>query len=217
MSIAVLLADDHVVVRDGLRLILEAQEDIRVVGDASDGCEAVQQARDLCPDVAIMDIAMPELNGVEATRQIRRVCPETQVVILSMHATTEHIFRALEAGARGYVLKESAGSEVVDAVRAVHAGHRYLSEKITDTVVDDYVRSRTASPERSPLERLSSREREVLQQVVEGKSSAEIAKSVHLSPKTVETYRSRIMGKLGVHDLASLVRFAIEHGLTPSE
>jgi len=174
----------------------------------------VQQLR---PDVAVVDIAMPELNGIEATREIRQTCPTTQVVILSMHSTAEHIFRALEAGALGYLLKESAGMEVVDAVRAVHAGRRYLSQRIADTVVDDYLRQRQAAEAKSPLERLTPRERQVLQLVVEGKSSAEIGDILALSPKTIETYRSRIMQKLGLHDLPSLVKFAIQHGITPLE
>ena len=160
---------------------------------------------------------MPELNGIDAAMQIREQCPSTQIVVLSMHGTAEHIHRALQAGARGYLLKESAGKEVVTAIRAVHGGRRYLSERIADTVVDDYMGRFTALPEKSPLERLSSREREVLQLVVEGKSSADIAASIYLSPKTVDTYRSRIMEKLDIHDVASLVRFAIEHSLTPSE
>jgi len=217
MAIRVLLADDHVVVRDGLRLIVEANDDMTVVGEASDGREAAEKARELRPDVMVMDIAMPELNGIDATQRIRERCPSVQVVILSMHASTEHIHRALQAGARGYVLKESAGEEVVAAVRAVHAGHWYLSERIADTALDDYARKRTTPLDRSPIEQLSPREREVLQLVVEGKSSTEIAACIHLSPKTVDTYRSRIMGKLGVHDFASLIRFAIEHGLTPSD
>ena len=220
MAIRVFLADDHAVVRDGLRLILEAQGDIAVVGEAADGREAVLKVGQLGPaglDVVVMDIAMPELNGIEATLRIREACPSTEVVILSMHATSEHIYRALKAGAKGYLLKESAGKEVVDAVRSVRAGQRYLSQKIADAFFDDFVGRCAAFPETSPLERLSDREREILQLVVEGKSSAAIAKSIHLSPKTVESYRSRLMGKLGVHNLAGLVRFAIEHGLTRPE
>ena len=181
MSITVFLADDHAVLRDGLRVLLEAQPDIRVIGDAANGREAVRRVARLRPDVVVMDIAMPELNGIEAAREIGRVCPSTQVIILSMHATTEHIFRALQAGARGYLLKESAGIEVVNAVRAVHADHRYLSQKISDGLVDDYVRQRQPAEAESPLARLSPREREVLQRVVEGKSSAEIADILFLS------------------------------------
>jgi DNA-binding NarL/FixJ family response regulator len=217
VSITVFLADDHAVVRDGLRFLLEAQHDIHVIGDAADGRDAVRQVAQLCPDIVIVDIAMPELNGIEAARQISQVCPSARVIILSMHSTTEHIFRALQAGARGYLLKESAGIEVVNAVRAVHSGRRYLSQKISDQAIDDYVRQCQVGETPSPLARLSPREREVLQLVVEGKSSAEIADILALSPKTVETYRSRLMQKLGISDLPSLVKFAIQHGLTPLE
>jgi RNA polymerase sigma factor (sigma-70 family) len=217
VTITVFLADDHAVVRDGLRVLLEAQPDIRVVGDAANGRETVRRVEQLRPDVAVIDIAMPELNGVEAAREICEICPSTQIVILSMHSTTEHIFRALQAGARGYLLKESAGIEVVNAVRAVYIGHRYLSQKISDRLVDDYVRQRQTAEVKSPLARLSPREREVLQLVVEGKSSAEIADTLSLSVKTVETYRARLMHKLDIGDLPGLVKFAIQHGLTPLE
>ena len=212
MNIHVLLADDHAVVRDGLRVILENQGDITVVGDVPDGRQAVQQVGKLRPDVVLMDIAMPELNGIDAAHEIRQVYPFAEVIILSMHATSEHIFRALRAGVQGYLLKNAAGKEVVDAVRAVHAGHRYLSQSIAETVIDEYLR---VGQDRSPLESLSSREREVLQLVAEGKSSAEVADILFLSAKTVETYRSRLMQKLGLDDLPSLIRFAIQHGLTP--
>jgi DNA-binding NarL/FixJ family response regulator len=215
MPIRVLLADDHAVVRDGLRYLLEAQGDIAVVGGAANGRLAVQQAQQLAPDIVVMDIAMPELNGIDATRQIREVSPATQVIILSMHSTAEHIRHALQAGAQGYLLKESAGTEVVDAVRAVHAGRRYLSQKITETVIDDYVLQRAADQVEEPLARLSAREREILQLVAEGQTSAQIADILHLSPKSIETYRSRLMRKLGIGDVAGLVKFAIQHGLTP--
>jgi len=212
--ISVLLADDHAVVRDGLRALLEAQTDIEVVGDAANGREVLRLAQQLHPDVVVMDIAMPELNGVEATQQMHDAYPSTQVLILSMHSTTEHIFRALQAGARGYLLKDSAGAEVVDAVRVVHAGRRYLSQKIAATVIDDYIAERHRT---SPLESLSSRERQILQLVAEGKSSAEIAAILFLSPKTVDTYRSRLMHKLDIGDLPSLVKFAIQHGVIQLE
>jgi RNA polymerase sigma factor (sigma-70 family) len=217
MALRVFLADDHAVVRDGLRLILEAQGDITVVGDAADGRQTVRLVQQLCPDVVVMDIAMPELNGIEATHEIRKARPATQVVILSIHSAAEHVFRALQAGARGYLLKESCGAEVVDAVRAVHAGRRYLSQRIAERMIDNYVLQRQAAEARSPLECLTPREREILQLVVEGKPSAEIADLLSLSPKTVETYRSRLMQKLGISDLPSLVKFAIQHGLTPLE
>lgn len=214
MTIKVLLADDHAIVRDGLKMVLQAQADIRVIGEATDGREAVQQAVQHVPDVAVMDIAMPVLNGIEATEQIRDRCPETEVLILSMHSNSEHVFRALQAGALGYVLKESAGAEVIDAVRCVYAGKRYLGEKIADTVIEDYIRQRHTA---SPLESLSLRERQILQLVVEGRTSAEIAEVLSLSPKSVETYRSRMMQKLGISDMPSLVKFAIQHGLTSLE
>ncbi len=212
--IRVLIADDHSVVRDGLRFLLEAEGDITVVGGAANGHEALRLARQLAPDVVIMDVAMPQLNGVEATLSIHEACPSVRVLILSMHSTAEHIYRALQAGAAGYLLKESAGPEVVAAVRTVHAGRRYLSQKIAETVIDDYIRERRAT---SPLDSLSRRERQILQLIAEGRSTADTAKLLCLSPKTVETYRSRMMLKLGVPDFAALVRFAVQHGLTPME
>jgi DNA-binding NarL/FixJ family response regulator len=215
VAIPVLLADDHAVVRDGLRLVLEGQEDISVLACVADGREAIRKVQQLSPKVVVMDIAMPGLNGIDATARIREVSPSTKVLILSMHSTSEHIYRAFQAGACGYLLKESAGKEVVEAVRAVHSGQRYLSQKIASIVIDYTLQAGEEMPPRSPLERLSPREREILQLVVEGKSSAEIGEIVYLSRKTVETYRSRMMAKLGVGDLPSLVRLAIEHGLTP--
>jgi DNA-binding NarL/FixJ family response regulator len=217
MSISVFIADDHAVVRDGLRLLLESQTDMRVVGDAADGRQTVNQVQQLCPDVVVMDIAMPELNGIEATRQIKDTTPATQVVILSMYATTEHIFQAMQAGALGYLLKESAAVEVVKAIRTVCSGKRYFCKKIDDDMIDAYIRYRKISMHKSPLDSLSPREREVLQLVVEGKSSAEIASILYLSPKTVETYRSRLMQKLSINDVPGLVKFAIQHGLTKPE
>lgn len=217
MSITVFLADDHAVVRDGLKLLLETQADLQVVGEATDGRQAVRRVAQLRPRVAILDIAMPELNGLEAARQIKDACPETQVVILSMHSSREHIFQALRAGARGYLLKEAAGIEVIQAVRAVNAGRRYLSQKIADLVVDEYLRQGEAAAGDSPLTRLSPREREVLQLVAEGKSTAEIAQILPLSPKTVDTYRSRLMTKLGLRDLSALIKFALQHGLISTE
>lgn len=217
MSITVLLADDHAMVRDGLKLLLESQQDITVVGLASNGREAVKLARKHAPDVVLLDIAMPELNGIEAAQKIREALPRTRIIILSMHATSEHVYRALKAGADGYLLKESAGAEVVLAVRAAYGGRRYLSEKIAAAVHGMHLSEGGAAALKSPLESLSEREREVLQFVVEGRSSAEIASAINLSPKTVETYRSRIMQKLDVHDVAGLVKFALQHGVTGGE
>lgn len=210
MPVSVMLADDHAVVRDGLRALLEAGNDLQVVAVAGNGREAVAEALRLRPDIVIMDIAMPELDGVEATRRIVERSPETRVLILSMYLSAEHIYRALQAGAQGYVLKESAGEEVVDAIRALRAGKRYLSHRITETVIDDYLREGTNV---SPLDSLSLRERDVLQLVVEGRTNAAIAQALSLSPKTVETYRARIMKKLKVRDTVELVKFSMRHGL----
>jgi DNA-binding NarL/FixJ family response regulator len=209
--IRVLLADDHVLMREGLRALLASNPDISVVAGVGDGREAVRIAGQLKPDVAVMDISMPGLNGTEATRMMRARCPATRIIMLSMHSTAEHVYRALEAGATGYVLKESAAAEVIAAVRAVHAGRRYLSPGLGGLALEPGLDANKSSP----LESLSSRERQVLQLVVEGRSSAEIARIVSLSPKTVETYRSRLMKKLGVADVPSLVKFAVQHGLTP--
>jgi DNA-binding NarL/FixJ family response regulator len=214
MSISVFIADDHAVVRDGLRLLVETQSDMKVVSEASNGREAARQVLHANPDVVIMDLAMPELNGVEATRQIREKCPATKVIILSMHSSSEHIFQALKAGAHGYLLKESAGMEVISAIRVVHSGKRYLSEKIGDVMIDEYIHNREVVETGSPLSKLSTREREILQLVVEGKSSIEIAQTLFISPKTVETYRSRLMQKLGISDLPGLIKFSIQHGIT---
>ena len=217
MSIAVFLVDDHAVFRDGLRLLLEMEPDIEVIGDAANGRDALHGVSKLHPDIVILDIIMPELNGIEAARQILRDNPKVQVLMLSMNSNSEHVFRALQAGARGYLLKASAGSEVVEAVRAVFTGRRYLSQDISDVIVDAYIRKRETTEPDDPVAGLSPREAEVLQLLVEGRSQTEIANTLSLSPDTVKTYRSRIMEKLGINDLPSLVKFAIVHGLTPLE
>ena len=211
MSIRILLADDHAVVRDGLRALLDAEPGLEVVGGVSDGREAIAAVTRLKPDVVVMDVNMPGLNGIEATGKIVQLEPAPRVLILSMHGSSEHIYRALQAGASGYLLKDSAGSEVIGAVRAVAAGRRYLSERIADTALDAFLaEGRT----RSPLESLSARERQLLQLLAEGRSNTEAARLLSLSVKTVETYRSRLLQKLGLHDLPALVRFALEHGLS---
>ncbi|MGD2144198.1 MAG: response regulator transcription factor [Anaerolineae bacterium] len=214
MTITVFLADDHTVVREGLRAYLDAQPGIEVIGQAGNGREAVEQIADLQPEVAVLDIGMPELNGVEATEKITRMSPLTRVVILSMHSTNEYVFRALRAGAGGFVVKESAGKELVNAVRAVSVGHRYLSQGITDQVIDDYLERRAAAEPASPLGRLSRREQQILECLVEGLATTEISDALSLSTTTVNTYRSRLMKKLGISDMPSLVKFAIRHGLT---
>jgi DNA-binding NarL/FixJ family response regulator len=216
MTIRAILADDHAVVREGLRMLLEAEMDIEVVGEAENGRDALRQTKRLKPDVVILDVAMPELNGIEACEQIRAFDPSIRVIVLSMYSTKEHIFRALRAGARGYVLKESAAAEVLTAVREVCSGRNYLSSKVSDEVIQGFLHPDARLDIETPLERLSAREREVLQLVVEGKSSAEIGKLLFLSSKTVDTYRSRLMRKLGVDDIAGLVRFAIQHKVIPA-
>jgi DNA-binding NarL/FixJ family response regulator len=208
MTIRVLLADDHAMMRDGLTSLLSASPGIEVVGAVSNGREAVHCAAELEPDIVIMDISMPELNGIEAAQLIRARSPGVRIVMLSMHSSSEHLYRALAAGAAGYLLKESAGTEAVAAVHAVHAGRRYMSQALRPLALEQPVR------DAGPIERLSSRERQVLQLVVEGHSSVEIAGIVHLSPKSVETYRSRLMTKIGISDVPGLVKFALQHGIT---
>jgi len=212
MTIRVLLADDHAVVRAGVKALLQQDADISVVGEAANGRDAVRFALELKPDVVVMDVTMPELNGVEAARLLRDKWPAIRVVILSMHSSSEYVFRAVEAGAVGFILKNAGGGEVAAAVRAVHAGGRYFSPALAEFKLTAQSRTGRASP----LDSLSAREYQVLQLVVEGHSSAEIAASIPLSPKSVETYRGRLMKKLTVNNVAGLVRFAIEHGLTPS-
>jgi DNA-binding NarL/FixJ family response regulator len=213
MRISVFIADDHAIVRDGLRALLEANSDISVVGDAPDGQQAVSQVQNLHPDVVIMDISMPELNGINATQQILEASPAARVIILSMLGTPEHVYRALQAGARGYLLKESAGREVMEAVLAVYAGETYLSQSIQNTLISDYIQHKETAEKLDPLGRLSQREREIFTLVIDGLSSAEIGERLSLSPKTVESYRSRMMQKLGVTDLPGLIKFAMRAGL----
>jgi DNA-binding NarL/FixJ family response regulator len=209
MTIRILIADDHAVVAEGLRSLIDAQSDMEVVGLADNGREAVKKALEAKPDLVVMDIAMPELNGIEATRIIRKTHAEVRVVMLSMHSNSVHVHRALGAGAGGYVLKESVGRELLDAIRAVHAGRRYLSQPLADDLLDRLV---SDAPE-DPLSRLSARERQVLQLLAEGHSVVEVGDKLSLSRKTVETYRSRMMEKLDLHDLAGLIKFAIQHDL----
>jgi len=217
MSIKVFLADDHRMVRDGFRLLLETQSDIKVVGEAGNGRETVRQVVKLAPDIVLMDIAMPDLNGIEATQQISEECPATKTIILSMFSTTQHISRAFKAGARGYILKESAGDNLIKAVRMVYGGKIFLCEEISEVVVGDYVRKHETVEVVEPLARLTPREREILQLLVEGKTNKRIAEILFLSPKTIETYRSHLMQKLGIKDLPGLVKFAIQCGITSVE
>jgi len=208
----ILVVDDHGIVRDGIRSLLRRQEGMDVVGLAATGEQAVSAAQRLRPDLVIMDLVLPILNGIDATLRILASLPQTKIIVLSACYTSEHVHRALRAGAHGYVIKEAAGSELVTAVRTVLSGKRYLSPSIAAVFSRD---SPNDSDERSPLERLSAREREVLHRTVEGLSSAQIALQLSLSPKTIDTYRSRLMQKLGVSDRATLIRFAIQHAMAP--
>ena len=210
--IKILLADDHTVLTDGLRVLIESQQDMRVVGIATDGRQAVTMMKANCPDLVLMDVSMPGLNGIEAAWQVREHCPHILVLMLSMHADIEYVNRALQSGAQGYILKESAGAEVLQAIREVTAGHTFFSAKITEKMLVNL-----SQAQRGPLDRLSDREREVLQLTVEGCTSLEIAALLSLSPKTVETYSSRIKTKLDLDSLPALVKFAIQHGLTGLE
>jgi len=214
MAIKVLIADDHGVVAEGLRFVVEAQADMEVIACIQDSREAVRRSIEMRPDVVLIDHAMPLLNGAEATHLIRERCPETRVIVLSMYSNRVHVLGALRAGATGYVVKKSAAKEVVEAIRAVYKGERYLSKELADSVIDQVV-DKTAL--KVPLERLSSRERQVLQMLAEGHAVAHIAVALSLSPKTVETYRGRMMEKLDIHDFATLVKFAIQHGVTSLE
>lgn len=211
--IRIVVVDDHGIVRDGLSALLDGHFHIDVVASVANGREAIAAAARFKPDVIVMDLVLPELSGVDATLRILADLPRTRIVILSACDTSEHVFRALRAGARGYVLKESAGAELVQAVLAVFAGERYLSARLTGIVIDKLLSD--AAPV-SPIERLSAREREVLHLTVGGASSAQIGEKLSLSRKTVDTYRSRVMEKLGVPDLAGLIRFGIVHALAPS-
>lgn len=210
MSTRVMVVDDHAVLRDGLKLLLNQSPGLRVTAEASSGTEALELLAKATVDIAIVDLSMPEMNGIELTQQIRTRWPDTQVVILSMHGSPEFVHRALRAGAMGYVLKESAASELLEAVKAALTKVRYLSPALRENLIDHMLGQNTLSP----LERLSARERQVLQYLVEGHTSREIGEQLSLSPKSVETYRRRLMEKLGINDIPQLVRFAIEQGLT---
>ena len=204
------MADDHAIVAEGVRMIVEDQPDMIVVGCLQSSQEAVRRTKEIKPDIVLIDHAMPILNGTEATQMICSACPRTRVIILSMHSNQVHVLRALHAGASGYIVKRSAAVEVVDAIRSVHQGKRYLSPELVDKVLGHLAQSPSIG---DPVARLSLRERQVLQMLAEGHSVATIAITISLSPRTVETYRARMMEKLDIHDVPSLVRFAIQRGL----
>jgi two-component system, NarL family, response regulator NreC len=206
--IRILLADDHAVVRQGFKMILGAQADMEIVGEAGNGREAVQVAEELKPDIVVMDVAMPELNGIEATRRLTAALPHTRVIALSMHKDSVYVREILRAGARGYLLKDSPAGDLVSAVRSVASGQSYLSPGVSNAVLDDYRKHVT-----NPIDLLTSREREVLQLIAEGKTNKEIAGDLKLSVYTVDAHRGRIMEKLNLHSINELVRFAVRNGL----
>ncbi len=209
----ILLADNHKLFVDGLRSMLAKQPGTEVVGEANNGRMAVRLAQELSPDLVIMDIGMPELNGMEATRQIRLELPRTRVLAVSMHADRQYVAGMLSAGASGYVVKDSAFTELAQAIKVVMNGGRYLSPEVIDVVVDDYVQRLAPAPG-SAVAKLSEREREVLQLIAEGHATADIATRLHVSRKTVETHRKNIMIKLEIHSIAQLTKFAVREGVT---
>jgi len=206
--IRILLADDHAVVRQGFKMILDAQPDMEIVGEAANGRQAVDLAEQLRPDVVVMDVSMPELNGIEATRRLASSLPHARVIALSMHKDSVYVREILRAGARGYLLKDSGAADLVAAIRAVASGESYLSPAVSNAVLDDYRRHAT-----NPIDLLTSREREVLQLLAEGKTNKEIAALLNLSVYTVEAHRGRILEKLNLHSIGELVRFAVRSGL----
>ncbi len=212
-KIRVLLADDHTILRAGLKMMLNVQPDIEVVGEASDGRQAVTEAQRLLPDVILMDITMPECNGIEATRQVKRLLPETRVLVLTMHENEEYLFQMLRAGASGYMLKEAADTELISAIRVISAGRFYLSPSAQSMMVSDYLQRVRTGEERDSYGVLTEREREILKLVAEGHTNNQIAERLFISPKTVDTHRTHIMDKLNLHSRAELVKYAMRRGL----
>jgi two-component system response regulator NreC len=211
--IRILLADDHNLLRDGLRLLLERQEGFAVVAEASDGREALRLAEEHRPDVAVMDIAMPVLNGIDAAQQIVETCAPTGVIMLSMHHDESYVVRALNAGARGYLLKDSLKADLIAAVRSVSQGHSYFSLKIRMMLQEDYFRQLTDKQKTDSFELLTVREREILQLIAEGRSNKDIANLLNLSFHTVETHRGHILQKLNLHTVPELILYAVRKGI----
>jgi len=212
-QIRIALADDHAVMRTGLRLVLERQSDFTVIGEAADGREAVALVLKEAPDVLVMDIGMPNLNGIEAARQVAASAPQVSVVILSMHSDEAYVLRALKAGARAYLLKESAEADLIAAIRAVRAGKAFFSPAVSRMLVEDYVRQLQDRDIEDSYELLTTREREILQLIAEGKSNKEIAAVLNLSLYTIETHSGNLMEKLGLHTVPELILYAVRKGV----
>ena len=211
MSTRVLLVDDHTMFREGVRALLGGYDDIEVIGEASDGREAIDKVVELCPDVVLMDIAMPGLGGLEATLEISKLRPESRVLILSQYDNREYVLPILKAGAKGYVLKHAAATDLVAAIRAVHTGGSFLYPTVAKTVIDTYLAQDHLPAD--PYDTLSNRERQVLRLVAEGRTNREIAQLLFLSVKTVMGHRANLMEKLGIHNRTELIKYAIRHGL----
>jgi two-component system, NarL family, response regulator NreC len=211
--IRILLADDHVVVRDGLRALVEKQPDMTVVGEAADGRDIVRLAEEQAPDVIIMDIAMPNMNGIEATRRIVASNPRTAIVILSMHQDESYVLRSLKAGARGYLLKDSVRGDVVEAIRSVAQGRSFLTRKVSRVLQEDYVREMERRGLEDSYDLLTDREREILQLVAEGRTNKEVASMLNISITTVETHRTHILQKLNLHSVPELILYAVRKGI----
>jgi DNA-binding NarL/FixJ family response regulator len=212
-KIRVLLADDHKLIRAGLRLVVEQEEDLSVAGEADDGRQAVEMAKVLSPEVVVMDIGMPNLNGIEAARQIQEFAPDTAVIMLSMHSDESYVLRALGAGARAYLLKDSAAGDLVRAIRAVGEGKSFFSPAVSKVLLEDYVRKLKRTGGEDSYDLLSPREREILQLVAEGRSNKEVASLLNLSVYTVETHRARIMQKLNLKGVPELILYAVRKGI----
>lgn len=213
-NIRVLLVDDHTIVRQGLRALLDSHEDIEVVGEAENGREAFEKTEQMIPDIVVLDITMPNLNGIEATRQIKKLNPEIKVIILTVHDNEEYVHQVLQAGASGYLLKESAVSDLVSAINAIKKGDIFLSPAISKVVVKDYIRrAEEGSEDFDSLSQLTSREREVLQLIAEGHTNRKVARLLKLSVKTVDVHRSHIKEKLQIHDTVGLIKYSIRKGL----
>lgn len=216
MTVTILLADDHPIVRQGLRHLLEVESDIKIIGEASDGLQAVQLAETFRPNVLVVDMMMPGLNGLDVLRQVKKRSPATYSIVLSMQSANAYVVESLKAGACGYVLKETGPSELVNAVRQVIHGQRYLSPKLSEKLIDVLIQ-KVEEVALDPYETLTNREREILHMASEGMTTAEIAKRLSISPRTAELHRSRMMDKLGLHNQTDLVRYALKHGILPMD
>ncbi len=210
------IAEDHTILREGLKALLSTRADLEVVGEATDGREAVRAVQELNPDLILLDLSMPRSNGLEALKEIKRLSPQTKVLVLTVHKTEDYVFTALQAGADGYVLKDSSASELILAVRSVLNGERYLGPAIAGTVVSGYLGSRDGKPLRPSFDDLSTREREVLKLIAEGYRTKDIAEYLCISPKTVEKHRANLMDRLNLHTVSALTTYAIEKGLVTS-